>query len=149
VVRVPRAQVRSRGSALIIALVVLSLAAVVALATARGGSFGLRVATAGQARLELRTAAENAVERALAAPLPTGQSLARTTASQGGLEIATEVQRDRRLPLGAPTLEGYSVGLGGSAFGAEHYVARATARDPRGARATVEQQFHLLVPEGP
>jgi hypothetical protein len=140
---------RHAGSALVIALIVLSLAAVVALAGARGGSFGLRIAAAGQTALDLRTAAENAVERALAGPLPEGTTLAANATESGRFAVKTEVARDRRTPLGAPTVEGYSIGLGGSAFGAEHYVARATARDPRGARSTVEQSFHLLVPEGP
>jgi hypothetical protein len=139
----------ARGSALIVALLVLSLAAVVALATARSGAFGLRIATAGQFRLELRSAAENAVERALAAPLPTGESRIGHVEKRGGLEVTTVVTRDRRMPLGSPTTDGYSVGLGGSAFGAEHYFARATAADARGAQATVEQSFQLLVPEGP
>lgn len=139
----------ARGSALVIALLVLALAAVVALAGARGSAFGLRVASAGQTRLQVRSAAENALERALARRLPGGESLAAWTESADGHEVRTEIVRDRRLPLGSAPLDGFSVGVGGAAFGAEHYVARATATWGSGAAATVEQKFYLLVPEGP
>ena len=71
----------TRGSALVIALLLLALAAVVALAGARSSAFG--------------------------------------------------------------------VGIGGGAFGAEHYVARAAAARPAGATSALEQTFYLLVPEGP
>lgn len=137
------------GSALVIALLVLALAAIVALAGARGSAFGLRVASAGQTRLQVRSAAENAVERALARRLPGGESLAAWTESADGHEVRTETVRDRRLPLGSAPLDGFSVGVGGAAFGAEHYVSRATATAHTGATATVEQKFYLLVPEGP
>ena len=137
------------GSALVIALLVLALAAVVALAGARGSVFGLRVAAAAQARLQVRSAAENALERALVRRLPTGESLAAWTESVDGHAERTETVRDRRLPLGSAPLDGFSVGLGGAAFGAEHYVSRATATARTGATATVEQKFYLLVPEGP
>jgi hypothetical protein len=137
------------GSALIVALLVLALAAVVALAGARGSAFGLRVASAGQLRLQVRAAAENALERALAQRLPVGDSIAAWTENVDGHVVRTEVARDRRLPLGAPPLDGFSTGIGGGAFGAEHYVARAAAGTARGHAATFEQQFYLLVPEGP
>ena len=139
----------ARGSALVIALLVLALAAVVALSGARGSAFGLRVAAAGDARLQARTAAENALERALLRRLPTGETLAAWSETADGHRLRTEIVRDRRLPLGAPPLDGFSIGLGAGAFGAEHYVARASAIGPAGAAATLEQKFYLLVPEGP
>lgn len=147
--RAPAGTRAARGSALVIALLVLALAAVVALAGARGTAFGLRIASAGQQRLQVRAAAENALERALARRLPTGESLAAWTESADGWDVRTHVVRDRRLPLGSPPLDGFSVGVGGAAFGAEHYVARATAGGAPGGLATIEQKFYLLVPEGP
>jgi hypothetical protein len=139
----------ARGSALVIALLVLALAAVVALAGARGSAFGLRIASAGQARLYSRAAAENALERALARRLPGGESLAAWRESTDGYEVRTEILRDRRLPLGAAPLDGFSVGVGAAGFGAEHYVARAAASGSVGATVLLEQKFYLLVPEGP
>lgn len=139
----------ARGSALIVALLVLSLAAVVALAAARSTVFGLRVASAAQTRLQLRTAAENALERALARRLPTGESIAAWSESENGIALRVEVARDRRTPAGPPPVDGYSIALGGPAFGAEYYVARASAVHRAGGAAVLEQQFFLLVTEQP
>jgi type II secretory pathway pseudopilin PulG len=137
----------SRGTALVIALIVLAIAAVVALAGARSTIFGLRVAQAGTARLQLRVAAENAIERALrSAPPAAGSTLA---FDEGDAQVLVRVDRDRRLPLGMAPTDGYGVGLGGAGFGAEHYTARAVATGRRSAVLVVEQQFYLLVPEGP
>jgi hypothetical protein len=63
--------------------------------------------------------------------------------------VRTEIVRDRRLPLGAAPLDGFSVGVGAAGFGAEHYVARAAASGSVGATVLLEQKFYLLVPEGP
>jgi hypothetical protein len=147
----PPASVRrsARGSALVIALLVLALAAIVALAGARGSAFGLRIASASEARLQSRAVAENALERALARRLPEGESLAAWREFTDGHDLRTETFRDRRLPLGRAPLDGFSVGIGGAGFGAEHYVARAAARGSAGATVLLEQKFYLLVPEGP
>lgn len=130
-----------------IALIVLAIAAVVALAGSRNTVFGLRVAQAGAARLQLRVAADNALERALrSAPPAAGTVLA---FDEGDARVLVRVDRDRRLPLGMAPADGFGVGLGGAGFGAEHYTARAVATRKRSAVLVVEQQYYLLVPEGP
>jgi hypothetical protein len=134
---------------LVIALIVLALAAVVALAGARASAFGLRIANAGVARLDLRAAADNALERALAARPPGGGSGLAIDEERDGHAITVRLERDRRTPLGMPPADGFSLGLGGAAFGAEHYTARAVVGGPRGGATTAEQQFYVLVPEGP
>lgn len=139
----------SRGSALIIALLVLALAALVALGAAEGAAFALRIANAGAARAELLADAENALERALVARVPDMRGSQRASESPGRLrDVTVTIEPDRLAPLSAPPLGGHSIGIG-RGFGAEHYVARSVATHARGGRVVVEQQFHLLVPEPP
>lgn len=139
----------SRGSALLIALLVLALAALVGLGAAEGAAFALRIAGAGAARAELLTDAENALERALAARVPDARQSQRVREVPGPFrEVTVTIERDRLADLTPPPLGGYSLGIG-RGFGAEHYVARSVASHARGGRAVVEQQFHLLVPESP
>lgn len=138
---------RDTGAVLVIALIVLSVAAVVALAGGRGTVFGLRIAEAGVARLQLRAAAENALERALRS-VPAGDGVASASFEAGPVRGTVQVLRDRQLPVGMAPLDGFSVGLGGAGFAAEHYTARATATGARQRVATFDQQFYVLVPEG-
>lgn len=139
----------SRGSALVTALLVLALAALVGLGAAEGAVFALRIANAGAARGELLADAENALERTLATHVPDGRRAVQVQESAGWLRTAVvTVEPDRIAGVTPPPLGGYSIGLG-RGFGAEHYVARSTATHARGARAIVEQQFHLVVPEAP
>lgn len=139
----------ARGSALIVALLVLALAALVALGAAEGAAFALRIASAGAARAELLADAENALERALAARVPDARRPQRSSATPGPLrETTVTIDRDRLADLSPPPFGGYSLGIG-RGFGAEHYVARSVATHARGGRVVVEQQFHLLVPESP
>ena len=145
--RTPACLSSGRGSALVIALIVLSIAAVVALAGSRDTVFGLRLAQAGAARLQLRTAAENALDRALRGPPPAAGVAVEF--AEADAHVVVRIERDRRLPLGMAPLDGFAIGLGGAGFGAEHYTARAVATSARGRVVVVEQQFYLLVPEGP
>lgn len=138
---------RDRGAVLVIALIVLSVAAVVALAGGRGTVFGLRIAEAGVARLQLRAAAENALERALRS-VPAADGVASASFESGPVRGTVEILRDRQLPVGMAPLDGFSVGLGGPGFAAEHYTARATVTGARQRMATFDQQFYVLVPEG-
>lgn len=138
---------RSRGSALLVALLVLALAALVGLGAAEGAAFALRIAGAGAARAELLTDAENALERELATQVPDVRRPLRTRAAPGPLrEVTVTIEHDRLAELTAPPLGGYSLGIG-RGFGAEHYVARSVATHARGGRTVIEQQFHVLVPE--
>lgn len=137
------------GSALVTALLVLALAALLGLGAAEGAVFALRVASAGVARAQLLTDAENALERTLAAHVPDARRTLRFEDSPGWLRATTVVvEPDRLAGLTSPPLGGFSIGIG-RGFGAEHYVGRGTATHARGARAIVEQQFHLVVPETP
>lgn len=141
---------RSRGSTLLIALVVLAIAAVLALGAAQGAVLSLRISNVALARLRLRAIAENALERALASdpPGPRAPPVVVDTL-EGDVRVRTELRRDLAAGITAPPFGGFSVSTGDGGFGAEHYIVRSTAETPRGERVIVEQRFHLVIPGGP
>jgi hypothetical protein len=136
-----------RGFTLVIALVVLALTSVLALGAAQHALFGLRMANGGQARLELLTAAENGLERRLARGVPAGAGLPpENLGGTGAHRVEVEIRRHFEAGRTVPPLGGYAIGVGRGTFVAEHYVAHSVATDARGARAVLEQQFHLVLP---
>lgn len=139
---------RSRGSALIVVLVLLSGLGALALAAAAAAMTALALAGHQQMAQNAFEAAESGIAHALARA---------AEARRGGVNAATilpeiataaaEFRTETREAQGRGAMPaGFSVGENAGTFVARHYFITADGQSGRGARARLEQGFYLVVP---
>lgn len=137
-----------RGSALAMALVLLSGLAALALAAAAAAMSALALAGHGQdARLAFE-AAQAGVEQALLQAAESRSSGASGVVDwPGGAGPQAQYQTVTSAAAGpGPEPEGFSLGEGANTFAARHYFIVAEANAGRAAEVELEQGFYLVVP---
>ena len=139
---------RNRGSALVVALVLLSGLGALALAAAAAAMTALALAGHQQMSQNAFEAAETGIAHALmqaAAVRRAGTNAAtiRPDDATAAADFRTET-REAEGPGALPT--GFSVGENAGTFTARNFFITADAQSGRGARARIEQGFYFVVP---
>ena len=138
----------SRGSALVVVLVLLSGLAALALAAAAAAATALALAGHQQMAQNAFEAAETGIFAALLAAAATREA----GAAEGEVlpedpTAAATWQADTREAEGPGLLPpGFTIGENAGSFTARHFFVTADASSGRGVRTRLEQGFYIVVP---
>jgi len=138
----------SRGSALVVVLVLLSGLGALALAAAAAAMTALALSGHQQMAQNAFEAAESGIVAALleAAAAREGGTGAGTILPDDLTARATFRTETREATGPGALPEGFTIGENDGSFGARHFFITADADSGRGARARLEQGFYLVVP---
>ncbi len=139
---------RARGSALVVALVLLSGLGALALAAAAAAMTALALAGHQQMAQNALEAAETGIVIALLATAETREaSVAEGEVLPGEAAAFAEWRSETREAEGPGILPpGFTIGENAGSFGARHFFVTADSSSGRGVRVRLEQGFYLVVP---
>ena len=141
---------RTRGSALVVVLVLMSALGAIALAAVAAAKTALALSGHQQMAQNAFEAAETGIVAAL---LDAAEARDAATASGevlAGIPTAraSYLTETREAPGPGALPSGFSIGENAGSFTARHFFITADGESGRGVRARLEQGFYLVVPAG-